>query len=98
MTDETHVDGNALGGLLLEAFGQGMTDARGCCDTCGTVNQVGAMLFYRGPGDVMRCPACGNVVVVAVTIHERTRLHMSSLRWLEPAPHAAASHVEALLG
>jgi hypothetical protein len=86
MTDETHVDGNALGGLLMEVFGHEMTDARGCCDSCGTVNQVGAMLVYRGPGDVMRCPACANVVIVAVTIHERTLLHLSSLRWLEPAP------------
>ena len=29
MTDETHVDGNALGGMLMEVFGREMTDARG---------------------------------------------------------------------
>lgn len=86
MTDETHLDGNALGGLLHEVFGREMTDARGSCATCGTVNQVGAMLVYRGPSDVVRCPSCGDVMIVAVTIRERTRIHMSSLRWLEPAP------------
>jgi uncharacterized Zn finger protein len=89
MTDETHLDGNALGGLLHEVFGREMTDARGCCGTCGTVNHVGRMLVYRGPGDVMRCPTCGSVVIVAVTIHDRTRVHVSSLRWLEPIPRSA---------
>lgn len=44
------------------------------------------MLVYRGPGDVMRCRTCGNVVIVAVTIRERTRVQLSSLRWLEPGP------------
>ena len=29
MTDATHVDGNALGGLLTEVFGREMTDAHG---------------------------------------------------------------------
>ena len=86
MTDETHVDGNALGGMLLEVFGREMTDANGACGTCGAVHPVGAMRVYRGPGDVVRCPTCGNVVVVAVTIRERTRMHVTALRWLEPPP------------
>jgi hypothetical protein len=86
MTEDTHVDGNALGGMLMEVFGREMTDADGCCATCGAVHPVGAMPVYRGPGDVVRCPTCGNVVVVAVTIRERTRVHLTALRWLEPAP------------
>jgi hypothetical protein len=86
MTDETHVDGNALGGLLQEVFGREMTDARGCCATCGTINMVGAMRVYRSAGDVMRCPACGNVAIVAVVIREHTRVHLSGVRWIEPAP------------
>ena len=85
MDDETHVDGNALGGLLMQVFGREMTDADGCCASCGSVHAMGAMLVYRGPGDVVRCPTCDNVVVVAVTIRERTRVHLSALRWLEPA-------------
>ena len=86
MTFETHVDGNALGGLLHEIFGREMTDARGCCATCGTVNQVGAMRVYRSAGDVMRCPSCGSVTIVAVVIQERTRVHLGGVRWIEPAP------------
>lgn len=86
MSDETHVDGNALGGLLMEVFGREMTDADGCCATCGSVRPLGAMLVYRGPGDTVRCPTCDSVVVVLVTIRERTRVHLGALRWLEPAP------------
>ncbi len=85
MTDPTHLDANALGGLLMEVFGREMTDAHGCCASCGTVNQVGAMRVFRGPGDVVRCPSCDNVVLVVVTSGERTRIHLTALRWLEPA-------------
>jgi hypothetical protein len=53
-----------------------MTDAHGCCASCGTVNTLGAMRVYRGAGDVMRCPTCGNVTVVTVVIRERTRVHL----------------------
>ena len=77
MTDDTHLDGNALGGMLLEVFGREMTEMRSCCDSCGDVHPIGAMRVYRGPGDVVRCPTCDSVVVVAATIHERTRVHLS---------------------
>ena len=84
MTDETHVDGNALGGMLMEVFGREMTDALGACASCGAVHAVGAMVVYRGAGDVVRCPTCQNVVVVAVASGEGTRVHLTALRWLEP--------------
>jgi Family of unknown function (DUF6510) len=84
MSDPRHVDGSAIGGLLMEVFGREMTDARGCCASCGKVHHVAQMMVYRGPGDVARCPTCGSIVVVAVTIGERVRLHLGGLRWLEP--------------
>ena len=84
MTNDTHVDGNALGGVLMEVFGREMTDTRGSCASCGTVHPVGAMIVYRSAGDVMRCPTCGNVVAVVATIHERTRVHLAGMSWLEP--------------
>ena len=86
MTDATHVDGNALGGLLIEVFGREMTDAHGCCASCGTANPLGAMRVYRGAGDVMRCPTCGNVTIVTVAIREHTRVYPAGVRWIEPAP------------
>ena len=86
MTEDVHVDGNAIGGVLMELFGREMTDAHGCCASCGRVHQVAEMMVFRGMGDVVRCPSCGNVVIVAVTIHARTRVHLDALRWLEPTP------------
>ena len=55
MTSDNHVDGNAIGGLLIDIFGREMTDSRGCCANCGTVNALGALIVYRsGPGDACR--------------------------------------------
>jgi hypothetical protein len=84
MTDATHVDGNALGGVLFEVFGREMTAARGCCASCRTVNPLGAMRVYRGAGDVMRCPRCDSVTIVTTVVRERTRVHLDGVRWIEP--------------
>ena len=86
MTSDAHLDGNAMGGLLIEVFGQEMTEALGCCAHCGDTNQVGALIVYRGgPGDVMRCPSCSTVLVVATRLPTGPRVYFSSLRWLQPA-------------
>lgn len=91
MTDDTHLDGNALGGMLLEVFGREMTDAQGCCAACGSVHPIGAMVVYRSVGDVMRCPTCDNVVVVATTVRERIRVHFAGVRWLEPSTQSVGA-------
>lgn len=84
MTTDAHVDGNALGGALMELFGREMTDARGCCAACGAVNHIGAMLVYdRAPGQVVRCPGCGSVILVAVERPAGLRLHFAAFRWVE---------------
>jgi hypothetical protein len=58
------VDGNAVGGLLATIFGADVTSSRGQCATCQTVSMVGTMRVYmRGPGVVVRCPACAEVVL-----------------------------------
>ena len=85
MTSTTHVDGNAVAGVLQEMFGVEMTDHRGCCDNCGMVAPIGAVVVYRNcPGDVLRCPFCGAVVMVIVTTPAGVRLGIGSLRWIEP--------------
>jgi len=86
MTSDTHVDGNAIGGVLIEVFGREMTDALGRCAGCGAVNAVGSMVVYRGgPGDVVRCPNCETVLVVVTRVTDRPRMHFSGLRWLQPS-------------
>jgi hypothetical protein len=87
MASDTHVDGNAIGGLLIDVFGQEMTDAHGCCANCGDINPVGALIVYRGgPGDVVRCPSCSTVLIVATPGPAGPRVYFSRLRWLQPAP------------
>jgi len=87
MTSDAHVDGNALGGVLIDVFGREMTDARGCCAGCGAVNALGALIAYtRAPGDVLRCPACGAVVLVTVAMPAGLRVSFAALRWVEQAP------------
>jgi len=69
------LDGNAVAGLLAAAFGNDMTGVAGRCQHCGTVNLVGAMRAWtRGPGIVLRCPACMGVVVRIVETPRGTRI------------------------
>ncbi len=65
------LDGNAIAGPLFEHFGTEMTAARGSCAHCGATAQVGELRVYmRAPGAVVRCPACGSVVIVLVRIRD----------------------------
>lgn len=58
------VDGNAVGGILARVFGADVTASHGQCSTCRTVSMVGTMRAYtRGPGIVLRCPACAEVIL-----------------------------------
>lgn len=64
---ELTVDGSGVGGLLASVFGGEMTAAPGQCASCNTVSVVGTMRVYmRGPGVVVRCPACAEVVLRVV--------------------------------
>jgi hypothetical protein len=67
------VDGNGVAGLLAELFGGEMTSLPGECAHCHTVSLVGTMRVYmRGPGVVVRCPACAEVVLRIVRTERRT--------------------------
>jgi hypothetical protein len=58
------LDGNAVAGTLMAAFGAEMTDVPGECAHCGTVNVIAAMRAYvRAPATVLRCPTCDGVVL-----------------------------------
>ena len=61
----TALDGNAIGGLLLEVFGTDLTDAEATCATCGAVGPVAETVVYLGgPGTVVRCHTCSSVLMV----------------------------------
>jgi hypothetical protein len=85
MTDtERALDGNVLGGLLGEVFAQEMTGARGTCDACGAVGDVGeAVVYLEAPGAVARCRSCGEVLLVIVRRADRYVLGFERVRSLE---------------
>lgn len=84
MTGDAHLDGNSLGALFRDLFGQEMTDRRACCDVCGAINPLGTAHVYRdAPGDVVRCSNCGTVVLVAVVVPTGVRISFRALRWVE---------------
>jgi hypothetical protein len=63
------LDGNAIGGLLLEVFGAEMTTATGTCAHCGAAAQVAELVVYlEAPGTVVRCRSCASVLMVIVDV------------------------------
>ena len=57
------VDGNAVAGQLEQVFGRDMTMAVARCAGCGRQSEMGALMaFTKGPGVVLRCPACQNAI------------------------------------
>ena len=87
---ELTVDGNAIAGMLSAVFGADLTASTGQCASCHTVSLVGTMRVYRrGPGVVVRCPACAEVVLRLVETPTGTVLDLSG------ATHVRLGHREA---
>jgi hypothetical protein len=85
MTDDRHLDGNSVGGLLLEIFGREMTAVLGCCRHCGAVNPIAEVYVYSdAPGLVVRCPACSTVLMVITELESSYRVNFEGLRWIQP--------------
>jgi hypothetical protein len=80
------LDGNSIGGALIDYFGTEMTTATGSCRHCGTRAQIAELAVYsRAPGSVIRCRACGNVVMVLVVIRGVTNVNSAGLELLDPS-------------
>ena len=61
---ELMLDGNAAAGILQEIFGVEMTAAPTECAHCGNEGELGDLLaFTQGPGIVLRCSACEQVML-----------------------------------
>jgi hypothetical protein len=80
----THLDGNAIAGLLGELFGAEMTIAVSTCDGCGKIDVVAELVVYtRAPGVVVRCPGCDGVLMRIVRTRDRYLLDLRGTRSLE---------------
>jgi Family of unknown function (DUF6510) len=74
------LDGNAVAGDLLEHFGTEMTTVTGRCGHCGGASLVAELRVYlKAPGAVIRCPFCGQVVMVIVTAAGVPRVRLAGL-------------------
>jgi uncharacterized protein DUF6510 len=61
------LDGNAIGGVLVDVFGVEMTAAKGVCAHCGAAGEVATFVVYlEAPGTVVRCRTCGEVLMVVL--------------------------------
>ena len=64
MDDELVLDANAVAGDLEEMFGRDLTVAVHRCAHCGNHGPMATLTAYvRGPGIVLRCAVCREVVV-----------------------------------
>ena len=78
------LDGNAIGGLLLDAFGAEMTTATGVCGSCGATSIVAELTVYqRAPGTVVRCRSCESVLMVFVKRSEVVCVDLGGLAKLQ---------------
>jgi hypothetical protein len=84
------VDVNAVGGTLEMLMGVDVTDLPGQCATCNTISVMGTMRAYtRGPGIVVRCPACAEVILRVVETPTETLVDLSGVRTLRFARRRA---------
>jgi len=75
MNRELMLDANATAGLLHEIFGVEMTASHTECAHCGNEGEMGTLLaFTQGPGIVLRCSACDNVMIRIVQTPEAIHL------------------------
>ncbi len=84
------LDGNAVGGLLIELFGTEMTAALGTCATCGARRPLAETAVYlRAPGAVMRCRSCQSLLIVVARVRALNCVDLTGLAALDaPAGRA----------
>ena len=86
------LDGNAIGGLLIDVFRAEMTAAGSTCGTCGATRPVAELVVYRrAPGTVVRCRTCGSILMVFVTKHGVTAVDLAGLASLSEPGSALSS-------
>ena len=78
------LDGNAIGGMLYHVFGVEMTMAQAGCGGCGARGPLAECEVYLGgPGVVIRCRGCHDMMMVLVKVRERTCVDLGGLSGLE---------------
>jgi hypothetical protein len=86
----SQLDGNAMAGQLEALLGGGFSAAAGTCAGCGrTAPLAEAELFTGGPGSVLRCRGCGQVLLRVAEVVRTAWLDLRGLAVLRvPLPEA----------
>ena len=102
MTDinrELMLDANATAGLLHEIFGLEMTAEPTECANCSKEAEMGTLLaFTQGPGIVLRCSGCENVVLRIVQTPEAIYLDARGAVYLRLTTHKTLPENDSLGG
>jgi hypothetical protein len=82
--EDRRLDGNAIGGVLLEIFATDLTVATSVCGSCGAQEQLATLRVYMdAPGIVGRCCHCEAVLLRIVRSPERTWIDLRGMGTLE---------------
>lgn len=93
------LDANATAGLLFDVFGAEMTAEKTECAYCGNEGRLGTLLaFTHGPGIVLRCSACENVMIRIVQTPESIYLDARGAVYLRLKTHRPPPANDALGG
>lgn len=83
-TEEMMLDGNAIGGMMLELFGREMTMVIATCRSCGATGPLASVdVYMKAPGVVVRCRTCKSVLMKIVRSPDRVWLDVDGLRTME---------------
>lgn len=78
------LDGNAVAGVMVDVFGEEMTNYTGRCANCGRSARLGeAVVFLPAPGIVARCPHCDNTLMVVVHRRDTACVDLMGMTTLE---------------
>ncbi|MBI2331964.1 MAG: hypothetical protein HYU84_07385 [Chloroflexi bacterium] len=82
------LDANATAGLLYEVFGMDMTAEPTECAHCGNEGEIGELLaFTHGPGVVLRCSKCENIVLRIIQTPDAIYLDARGATYLRLTTH-----------
>ena len=85
-SDEQHLDGNAVGGILGQIFAVEMTTTELICANCDAVGPIGAAVVYAtAMGTIVRCPGCGEALIRFAHGPQRYRVDFSGTRLMQLA-------------
>lgn len=80
----THLDGNALAGILAEVFAIDVTTAITRCAGCGSTAPLATAIVYTdAPGVVARCRECDAVLATVVDAGDRMWLSLAGMSAIE---------------